>query len=85
VERLKGELKPETRQAIARLYRPVMDNGDGDGNEAQPRLTAIMSTLSRLATMADSADAAPTTQVRTAAEETLKRLDEVIEEWKKLR
>lgn len=82
---LKGDLKnatQETRDAIARIYQPDVDDGPGGG--PPPRLTAAINALSRLATMADSADTAPTTQVRDAVEETLRKLDAVIEDWKKI-
>ncbi|HWZ42604.1 MAG TPA: hypothetical protein VNW97_03975, partial [Candidatus Saccharimonadales bacterium] len=83
VQRLSLDLKPETRRAIAGMYQPRTDDDPEDG--VQPRLTAVINTLSRLATMAGSADAAPTTQVRSAAEEALKKLDEVVVEWGKIK
>ncbi|MBZ5520735.1 MAG: hypothetical protein LAP21_00615 [Acidobacteriia bacterium] len=84
VQYLKGDVKPETKEAIARLYQPGAEDNQG-GGPPPPRLTAVINTLTRLATMTDSADAAPTAQVRAAVEEALKKLDEVEAEWKKLK
>ena len=52
---------------------------------AGPTLTRVLGNLGRVATVVDSADAAPTQQAQQAAEKTLAELQKLLDEWEKLK
>ena len=57
----------------------------GGGAERRPTLGQVSGTLAQLLGVVDSADAAPTSQAAAAADEALKQLQSLLEEWKKVR
>jgi photosystem II stability/assembly factor-like uncharacterized protein len=63
--------------------------GDPEGEERpsrqQPTLVELNSALSHLAVVVDSADAAPTAQATSAAEEVLNQLKSLLEQWATLK
>jgi hypothetical protein len=60
------------------------DEESGAGGETHVSLAQLTGTLAQLLGVADSADAAPTTQVSRAADEALAQLQAVLAEWQKL-
>jgi len=58
---------------------------DALGGDPQPTLAQVSGNLSQLLGVADSADAAPTTQLQHAADQTLAQLQALLAQWRKVK
>src|SRR5258708_2046363 len=59
--------------------------GEADAGKQQVTLTQLSGTLTQILSVIDSADAAPTTQVSAAAEQTLTQLDALLKQWQAMK
>jgi hypothetical protein len=82
--RAMGRISAELETQLAGSGRRGQE-AEGTSTNSHLTLSQLSGTLSQLIAAADSADAAPTTQVTAAAEKALHQLDELMQQWQALK
>jgi photosystem II stability/assembly factor-like uncharacterized protein len=77
-----GSISAEVEKKLAGTSgRRGAEEESASGGEPHVTLAQLSGTFAQLLSVADSADAAPTTQLTTAAEQSFRQLDALLEQW----
>ena len=82
--RVDGRISEDVERRLAGGGRRGAED-DALGGDSQPTLAQVSGNLSQLLGVADSADAAPTTQLMHAADQTLAQLQALLAQWRKVK
>ncbi len=75
----------QSPQDKVQAIREILPEGPEPDSAPQAKLVTTLGTLTRLATVIDSADTAPTEQATKAAEEAMKEMDALLAKWQTLK
>jgi len=75
----------QSPQDKIQAIREILPEGPEPDSAPQSKLVTTLGTLTRMATVIDSADTAPTEQATKAAEDAMKEMDALLAKWQTVR